>query len=151
MTSLLAAALQGTSQAAKPDGILAQRQPEDTHEDITGDEAAPALRPELQEPAAAELDDAAGAGIPGPESDEAGRTEADSQQELPPTAAVGEADMPPEDTQQAPPVQTGTASTPAEPVGEAAPGPLSDGILLSDAQPAATESGATELEMQGDD
>jgi hypothetical protein len=151
LTSLLAAALQGTSQPAEPDEIPAQRQPGDVHEDITGDEAAPALPPELQELTAAESKAAAGAGIPSPESDEAGRTEADSQQELPPTAAAGEADMPPKDTQQAPPVQPGTASILAEPVVEAAPGPLSDGILLSDAQPAATESGATGLEMQGDE
>jgi hypothetical protein len=147
LTSLLAAALQGTSQPAEPDGSAAQRQPGDVHEDVTGDEAAPPLRPELQEPAAAELDAAAGAGAPGPESDEAGRTEhtghvaageaqqadaaapmadeADSMQELLLAPAVGEADMPPERP--------------------------SDDTLLSDAQPAATESGATGLEMQGDE
>lgn len=110
-----------------------------------GDETAPALQPELQDPTAAELNAAAGAEFPGSEADEAGRAEdtgtvaageapqadaaasmadeADSKQVLPLAPAVDEAEMPPEQP--------------------------SDDILLSDPQPAASESGATGLEMQG--
>lgn len=173
MTSLLAAALQGTSQPAEPDGSAAQRQPGDVREDITGDEAAPALQSEPQEPTAAELDAAAGAGIPGPESaEEVGpedsatvatgkpqhadpaadaADEGDSRQELPLAPGIGEPAMPPaRDIRQAPPVEPDTASMSAEPEAEAAPAPLSDSVSLSDPQPAATVPGATGLEMQGD-